>query len=375
MKRPARPSLKTLVILAIGLGLVVWIGWAAVAKYREMVDPETARPVAPIPVRVELLTAQPFSVQRAWRGSIDVDERATLSAQLTAAVLDLPYREGQRVASGELVYRLDDAELQAERAMLVAVIDGADGELGTARRELERQQELFARGLTPQKLLDEAAQRVDSLVAHKREAEANLELVATRLAYAKGRAPFAGTVQRLHVQRGELARAGSPILDLVADDTLTAVVCVAQADIGHVGHGLPVSVQIPALNQYWAGQIDRVYPVLDEATRNATVAVVLPADAAGARVGMTAIVHARIVDRENALTVPTQAVSSTHGASWVFVPEGDQARRRPVQTGPDEGGRTLIEAGLKVGERIIVTADPRLADGVRISIENGRAAP
>lgn len=373
MKFPARPSPKTLIGLAIGLGLVAWIGWATLVKYRETIDPEPARPQPPISVQVEAVEPRPFSVHRSWRGSIDVDERATLSAQLSATVLELPYREGQRVSAGDLVYRLDDAELQAERERLAAVIDRAGGELENARRELERQRDLFARKLTPEKLLDDAAQRVDSLAAQKREAEANLTLIKTRLEYASGRAPFAGTVQRLHVQRGELARAGSPVLELIADDTLKAVVRVAQSDIGQVREELPVTIVIPALDREWQGQVDRIYPLLDDATRNATIAVMLPEFAAGVRVGMAAVVHVRLGAWENALTLPAQAIHSEHGASWVYVPDGNKARRRSVRTGPGEDGRILIEEGLEPGERVILTADPRLTDGARIRIESGES--
>lgn len=373
MKLPARPSSKTLIGLAVGLALVAWIGWATIAKYRETVDPEPARAAPPIAVQVESVTLQSFSVHRSWRGSIDADERATLSAQLTAAVLELPYREGRRVAAGDTVFRLDDAELQAERARLEAVIERAGGELENARRDLERQRDLFARELTPEKLLDDAAQRVDSLAAQKREAAANLTLVETRLAYATGRAPFAGTVQHLHVQRGELARAGSPVLELVADHSLKAVVRVAQTDIGHLREGLPVTVAIPALDRELPGQIDRIYPALDDATRNATIAVMLPEQAAGMSVGMATVVHARLGAWENAVTLPAQAIHSEHGASWVYVPDGEKARRRTVRTGPGEDGRILIEEGLEAGEPVILTADPRLSDGVRIHIENGES--
>jgi len=373
MKFPARPSPKTLIGLAIGLGLVAWIGWATLVKYRETIDPEPARPQPPISVQVEAVEPRPFSVHRSWRGSIDVDERATLSAQLSATVLELPYREGQRVSAGDLVYRLDDAELQAERERLAAVIDRAGGELENARRELERQRDLFARKLTPEKLLDDAAQRVDSLAAQKREAEASLTLIKTRLEYASGRAPFASTVQRLHVQRGELARAGSPVLELIADDTLKAVVRVAQSDIGQVRKELPVTIVIPALDREWQGQVDRIYPLLDDATRNATIAVMLPEFAAGVRVGMAAVVHARLGAWENALTLPAQAIHSEHGASWVYVPDGNKARRRSVRAGPGEDGRILIEEGLEPGERVILTADPRLTDGARIRIESGES--
>ncbi len=353
--------------LALALALLALIAWAALDKYRETVAPEPPKPAPPIAVRVETVAAGPFAVERNWRGQIAVDDRATLSAQWTAAVEALPFREGQYVAAGEIVYRLDDSELRSERERLDAVLARLDGELTTARRELVRQRELYERKLTPEKLLDEASQRVDSLRAQRREAEANRSLVATRLSYTVGRAPFAGTIQRLYVQRGELARAGSPVLELVADDTLKAEVQVAQSDVPALQEGLPVVVQVPALGWEREGRIDRIYPALDDATRNATIAVLLPA-AEDIQAGMAAVVHARIGVYDQVLTLPIQAAHSEHGADWVFVAEDGHARRRAIDTGETSQGRVHVRSGLEVGQQVIVTADPRLRDGAAIHV-------
>lgn len=354
--------------LAVALTLLALIAWAALDKYRQTVAPEPPKSAPPIAVRVETAAPGPFAVERTWRGQIAVDDRATLSAQWTAAVEALPFREGQHVAAGETVYRLDDSELRSERDRLEAVLERLQGELATARRELARQRDLYERKLTPEKLLDEAAQRVDSLRAQRREAEAKRALVETRLSYTVGKAPFAGRIQRLHVQRGELARAGSPVLELVADDTLKAEVQVAQNDVPALHERLPVAVRVPALNREWEGRIDRIYPALDDATRNATIAVLLPAAADGIQIGMAAVVRARVAAYDQVLTLPAQAVHGEHGADWVFVAEGEQARRRSIDTGESDQGRVHVQAGLEAGQQVIVTADPRLRDGASIHV-------
>ncbi|MFW5926981.1 MAG: efflux RND transporter periplasmic adaptor subunit [Wenzhouxiangella sp.] len=375
MKRIDRLTPARLIGLVVALAVLAWIGWTAVQKYREVVEPGPSATAPAIPVLTETVQPGPFAVERTWRGEISVDERATLSAQFTAQVEALPHREGQRVEAGETVFRLDDSELRAEIERLDAVLERVSGELETARRELARQRELFERKLTPEKLLDDASQRVDSLSAQLREAEANRSLLATRLDYTVGTAPFAGTIQRLHVERGELARAGSPVLELIADDTLKAEVQVAQADVARLSTGLPVTVRVPSLGREWRARVDRVYPALDPATRNATVAVLLPPRAEGVRVGMSAVVQARISLRDEVLTLPAQAVHSEHGASWVYLAEGERARRVSIDAGESRDGRVLIESGLAPGDTVIVTADPRLRDGAAIRVESEGSEP
>lgn len=364
-------SSKRLVTMAVTLALTAWIGWAALQTVLDAVDPGPSPSAPSIAVRVETAATGPFWVERTWRGEISVDDRATLSAQFTATLVALPFREGQRVNAGDVVFRLDDSELRAEIERLNAVLERLEGELATARREAARQRDLFERKLTPEKMVDDARQRVDSLSAQLREAEASRSLLETRLAYTVGAAPYAGRVQRVHVQRGELARAGSPVLELISGESLKAEVRVAQSDIAALGPGLPVMVQVPALGREWPAQVDRIYPALDPATRNATIAVLLPPEVRVARVGMTALVRARLDLREEALTVPPQAVHVEHGAKWVYVAEGERARRVSVDVGESRDGRVHVRSGLSPGQAVIITADPRLRDGAEIRIEAG----
>lgn len=362
-----------LLTLIAGLALVVIIGLATFNRVQEKRHPELAQAAPPVPVRVETAAESVFQVERSWRGSLEVEQRATLSAQLSANVLELPFREGERVEAGSVVFRLDDAELVSEQARLQAVSERIDGELETARHELARQQELFSRELASERLLEQTAQQVSSLAAQQREAEANLNLVRTRLAYTVGRAPFDARIQQRFVKRGELARQGSPIIELVADQQLEAVVHLPQTDAAGVQPGLPVTIHVPAIERQWEARIDRVYPALAPNTRSATLAVLIPEQNDDLKPGMAVIVRGRVLYREDAISVPAQAVHEDQSASWLYLADGDRARRRSVQTGPGSDGRVLIEEGLTVGDIVITTADPRL--GHEVSIRVAQEAP
>jgi membrane fusion protein, multidrug efflux system len=349
--------------------LAAWVGWALVGVVRERLAPEPPSAPPPLAVATEVVSAGPFTVERRWRGSVDIDQQALISARVTAELIELPHREGAQISAGDVLFRLDDEELQGERRRLAAVIERIEHELAGARRDLERQQTLIERELAAQKSLDDARQRVDMLGAQLAEARASHDLLLTRLGYTLVRAPFSGRLQRLHLSLGELAAAGKPVLELVADSGFKAVAAVAQADIPWLGPGLPVRLEVPALDRSFKAAIDRVYPALDPATRNATVAALFP-DADGAlQPGMAVVMHARIAEHEAAITVPAQAVAGAPGEAFVYVFENDSAHRRAVETGPRSGGRVLIVRGLREGETVISSADPRLADGLLVRTE------
>ena len=361
--RQKRVGVLVLILLA------AWVGWALVGVVRERLAAEPLAAAAPLAVSTEVVSARPFAVERRWRGSVDVDERALISARVTAEVIELPHREGAHVTAGDVLFRLDDEELQGERRRLGAVIERIEHELAGAQRDRERQQTLIERELAPQKSLDDAGQRVDMLRAQLAEARASHDLLLTRLGYTRGNAPFSGRLQRLHVSLGELAAAGKPVLELVADTGFKAVAAVAQADIPWLAPGLPVRLEVPALDRSFEAAIDRVYPALDQATRNATVAALFGGTDHGFQPGMAVVMHARIAEHESAITVPAQAVDGPPGEAFIYVLEDDIARRRVVETGPRSGGRMLIIHGLTEGETVITSADPRLADGRPVRVE------
>jgi membrane fusion protein (multidrug efflux system) len=143
----SKPSPAGLAALVAGLALVIIIGLATFNRIDEARHPEPARATPPVPVNTETAAESAFHIERSWRGSLEEEQRATLSAQLTATVVELPYREGERVEAGSVVFRLDDAELVSEQARLQAVAERIAGELETAQSELARQQELFSREL------------------------------------------------------------------------------------------------------------------------------------------------------------------------------------------------------------------------------------
>lgn len=365
------PRQKRAGALFLGL-LILWVGWALQGVIRERLSPEPTQPAPPLAVAVETIVPGAFVVERRWRGTVDIDQRALISAHLSAVLVELPHREGARVESGELLFRLDDAELQAERQRLAAVTARIGHELEGARRDFERQQTMIERQLISQKSMDDARQRVDMLSAQLAEARASHSLVLARLSYTQARAPFPARVERVHLNPGELATPGKPVLELVADRGFKTVAAVAQTDIAWMTAGLPVRLEVPSLGRSWEASIDRIYPALDPSTRNATIAVLFPDTDEELRSGMAVTVHARIAEHASAISVPAQAVGDSSGNPFVYVLENDTARQRLVSVGPGADGRVLILAGLVAGETIISSADPRLAEGLTVRPEATR---
>ncbi|WP_018233465.1 efflux RND transporter periplasmic adaptor subunit [Thioalkalivibrio thiocyanodenitrificans] len=369
MSAPDIPRLswpQRLTVTLILVLLAVWIGLAGAERLSARFDPEPARAVPPPAVEMLAASAETAVVERTYRGTVEAEGRARISARLTAQILAIPHREGALVRQGDVLARLDDEELKRDAARLEAVGDRLEGELATARREAARQEDLFRRSLTPERSLDDARQRVHTLEAQIRENAAALGLVKRRLSYAEERAPFDALVQRVHASEGELATTGQPLVEVVALDNLKAVVQVPQMDVSRLRPGMTVRLEVPALGRTWSAQVDRLYPALDAGSRNATLAAFFPDDAAGVRPGMALQAHVELEQIEGAVRLPAQAVHGEGSERRVYVLEDGRARERAVQVTVARAGEYLITAGLESGERVIVTADPRLGDGLPV---------
>jgi multidrug efflux pump subunit AcrA (membrane-fusion protein) len=184
------------------------------------------------------------------------------------------------------------------------------------------------------------------------------------------RAPFEGRIASRSAEVGQVVSPGAVLFTLVDDDALFARISVPERDAGLVARGMPAEVRIDALaGRRCRGEVSRIAPALDETTRNLTLDVALEddcrrpaADAAardaeapggrglapGAlRPGMFAEVRLRLGHREQATTVPNQAIfKDDDGTRYVWTIADETAHRADVELGLRDRTRTEIRAGL-----------------------------
>ena len=392
------------VLLLALIGLVVFFG---VHRIRERLKPTAPVPRPPLAVETLQVEPGPFTVTRRYTGSIVSTKRALISAQVSARVKAIHYREGETVKKENLLITLDDRELRAEVGRQESTARRIQADLDYWRRQATRDKKLL-RGkiISPQKR-DESKRMVASLEASLHANEYALAAARAKLGYTLIQAPFSGAIQRLDTEVGELAAPGKVLLELVATRPLKAVFSVPQKDIAEItshaqGHssetrdvvsldarvagersmesltkmGMEVRLIVPSLDKTITGHTDHIYPALDTTTRNATFDVRLPEHLEGLRPGMTVEAIVILAKVERALVLPRAAIRIHEGSTGVYTVEKNIARWRPVTIGLAQGRQARIMSGLKGGEAVIVTPDPRLQDGSRVQPRNNwRTAP
>jgi len=294
-------------------------------------------------------------------GTLEAPERVRVTSETSGRVTEIAFREGTRVAAGDVLVRL-------ERERASAGLAEARTRAREARRELERTETLHARDVVSDARLDEA-RTADA------RARAALRNAAEDLEDRRIEAPFAGVTGRREVSPGALVAPGDLVTTLSAVRALDLVFTVPGDLVGRARLGRPVRARTAAHpGRRFEGEVDFVGSEVDPATRSLLLQATLPNQEGLLKPGMFMEVELVLGERE-AVTVPEAALLLRGPASYLFVVGGDDvARRVPVEPGLRREGWVEIVSGLDAGERVVVAGVQRVRDGEPVRTASAEAS-
>lgn len=292
-------------------------------------------------------------------GVVQARERATLVARLAAPIVALPYEEGDSVARGAVVARLDASALTSR-------VRAAEADARLAAADRDRYRTLVERAAATPREADGAQARADV-------AQAALTAAQADLAFAVVRAPFAGRVAARPANLGDVVVPGQPILELEGTGGLEVRATVAAELLPRLTPGTVVKVEVDGQPAPLDATVRVVAPAGDPATHRFEVRADL---AEGAAVSTGLFARLVVGEAQSAASpspaVPTSALFSRGGLTGLFVVSEGHARLRWVAVGAVQGALTEIRAGLRAGERVAI--DPEgLLDGALVIEERGDA--
>jgi RND family efflux transporter MFP subunit len=160
----------------------------------------------------------------AIEGTLQALQQSTVAAQVGGNVLQLSVKAGDRVKAGALLARIDERELQAGLAGGDAGVAQAAAALAQAQQNATRTRDLRTQGFVSQASLDVAETQLQAAQAAHRQAQAGRSQAALARSFAAVTAPFDAVVLATHVEAGDLATPGRPLVTLYAPGKLRAVV-------------------------------------------------------------------------------------------------------------------------------------------------------
>jgi HlyD family secretion protein len=332
------------------------------------------------------------------KGYVTARRRATVSSKVTGKVIEVNVEEGMAVREGQVLARLDDSTLQAALGLYRAQLEAAKRQipesevrLEQARVQLQRQERLRKEGLNTPNDIDNAKAEVDSLVARIASAQETVKVAESQIAMQQTaiddtviRAPFSGVALSKDAQPGEMVSPVSAgggftrtgISTIVDMRSLEIEVDVNESYINRVSASQPVSAVLDAYPEWQIpAKVIAVVPTADR--QKATVLVRIGFNALDPRILPDMGVKVTFLREADAAApvaqamtlVPKAAVKTEGGNSYVYLVQQTTVERRAIKTGGTDGDRLEVTAGLKGGDRVVVSPPPELAEGVQIAIK------
>lgn len=272
--------------------------------------------------------------------------------------------EGDQVTKGQILARLDTAVLQAQLRHAVATAQDAASAASSAAADFKRADGIRGTGAISLEEVDQRRAAALSAAARLAAAQAAIGELQARIAEAELRAPADGVIVRRNAEPGAITAAGGePLFRLIEGGLVQFDAQVPQDALQRLTPGLEAELRIGAPGQETLikGSIRAIAPTLDPQSRLGIVHIALPLDP---RLRPGVFAQGRILlSRAAALSAPRSAILSQDGESFVYVMDGNRARRRLVEIGAAEEGQVEIRKGLAEGEHVILSAGAFLHDG------------
>jgi RND family efflux transporter MFP subunit len=316
-------------------------------------DKPTAKPPAAPAVASAPVELREVELTHSAEAVVEAVRQSTVSAQISGRIVDLLFDVGDRVQKGQVIARIDERAASQVVAASQAQVRSAEATLTNARATYERSQQLFAQKFISQAALDKAQADYRSAESQLKAMLAGAGQAATERSFATLVAPYGGVVAARHVQLGEMATPGKPIMTGFDPSTLRVVATVASSQVAAIQAGGRARIEIPAANRWIDAKAITVVPSADPRTHSTQVRVELPEDVKGVYPGVFARAHF-IVGRAPRLMAPREAILRRSELVAVYViPDAGAPQLRQVHLGAvsDERGVEVL-AGLRAGEKV-----------------------
>jgi HlyD family secretion protein len=346
-------------------------------------------------------------------GRLNAPARMDIGAEVTATVLEVRVREGDRVKAGDVLLRLSDAEARAALQQAAAALGEARGRatqqatvaapvasqavvqaeaaFTSAERDYQRARDLVAQGFFPQQKLDDAQRALDTArsalqsarvqalanqpsgVEHRLavtrvdQAMAAVGMAQARLARLAITSPVDAVVLTRTVEPGSMAQPGHVLLSLAAQGPTRIDANVDEKNLRLLTPGMPAKAVADAYpGQSFDAQLNYISPAVDPQRGTVEVRLAVPNPPAFLRPDMTVSVELVGGTKKDALVLPSGAVrDADREAPWVLLLSSGQAIRTPVRLGLRGVGSVEIVQGLKEGDQAIPQTE-KAAPGDRV---------
>jgi RND family efflux transporter MFP subunit len=322
------------------------------------------------PENVAVVREAPIQSGPTLSGSLAPEKEAAIRAQVGGTVLQTYVEEGQRVAAGTPLVRLDDAAVRDAAISARSAVASARAQAEVAQRNLQRAEQLLAAGAIAERDVESARSGNAAAQAQLASARALQASAEKNLSNTFVRAPFAGVVSQRSVSAGDVVQSGGALVTVVQPSSMRLEASVPADQLSSVRVGLPVQFTVSGYpGRTFDGRITRVAPTADPATRQVRIIASIPNDRGGLVGGLFA--EGRVSsESRNAPVVPLNAVDQRGLAPFVMRLKNGKAEKTEVKLGIQDPATESVEvqSGLMPGDTVLLGAAQGISAGTPVKV-------
>ncbi|MDR0769365.1 MAG: efflux RND transporter periplasmic adaptor subunit [Dysgonamonadaceae bacterium] len=287
-------------------------------------------------------------------GNLIPDEEVDLTFEVAGKIVEICFQEGTAVSKGQLLAKVNDKPLQAELQKLEAQIPLAED-------RVYRQKALLEKDAVSKETYEQVSTELEKL-------HADVNLVKSRIAQTELRAPFDGMIGLRQVSEGAYASPTTVVASLAKIIPLKIDFSVPERYMNMIHPGASVEFQMD--KDSYAASVYAVNSRIEKDVLQLKVRAVYPNVTGRLKPGRSGLVRIKVVELENAIVVPNEAVIAEMGRDVAYVYSSGQARVAELSKGIRTESNIQVLDGIKTGDTLIVSGIMQLRDGLSVTIDN-----
>jgi membrane fusion protein, multidrug efflux system len=341
----------TLIIILVVLGL---IAYKLLAPGKKQQPAGTGKPSGPARVSGLVLKGEIFAEKIAATGTVIANEEVELRPEASGKIIQMNLKEGSSVRKGELLVKINDADL-------VAQLEKQRSTLKLAEERNSRQQRLLDLKAISREEADISQNQVNAI-------RADISLIQAEVAKTEIRAPFDGKVGLRYVSPGSYVSPTSEVALIQDTDPVKIGFSIPEKYISRVHKGDRISFRVEGSDRSYTGEIYAIESKIDLQTRSVQIRATCPNREGLLYPGSFATVELELQKTENALLVPAETIMPDLKGQKVFVVRNGKAMEQKVETGTRTDARVLIREGLREGDTLITTGIMQLKPNTPVKV-------
>jgi membrane fusion protein, multidrug efflux system len=374
-----RVVVALVVLLAVG-GVAGSVAMRVAKKAQEGKDADKGAPVTLefAPADLTAVESRPLNRFLPVSGTMQPVRQATVKAKVSGDVRQITVRDGDAVQAGQVLVRVDTADLDARLIERQGQLESAKAQLALAEKTLATNQKLLKQSFISQNAFDSSESSLNVTKGSVMSAEAQVRLAQNALKDAVVTAPLSGIVAKRHVQPGEKVAFDTPLVTVVDLREIELQAMVPAVDIPELKPGMTVELAVDGFgDRKFTGRIERINPATEAGTRAILVFVGIPNPNNELRGGMFATGRIALAASAPVLSLPAGAVRNEAGQTFVWAIDDGKLVRRMIVTGrrDDESGRIEVKTALPATLRVLAARFENLKEGAPALVKAADPSP